>query len=166
GGGDAVDIIVAIDDDFVAVADGAGDAFGGTGEVGNPGRVVQRLEAGVEKLPADVELSQAAVEPHLRHHRRGAQLLRQPRRRRMRLGNGPAFRLMHPCGSSQKSSDLRSAPSVNLTPPHSTTPTTPRLALIRGLLVDLSVNGGAGSPRRRPGRRSARPAGRGRSRWS
>src|SRR5688572_207888 len=46
GGGDAVDVVVAVKDDPLVVADRAGDAIGGAGEAGYCFGVVETLEAG------------------------------------------------------------------------------------------------------------------------
>jgi hypothetical protein len=96
GGGDAVDVVVAVDDDFFAVADGAGDAVGGFGEVGNGGGVVEIIGAGGEKGLAGLGIAQAAVEQRLGEHGGGF----EPRGQFVGLGVGgnqiPLLG-MHPC---------------------------------------------------------------------
>jgi hypothetical protein len=52
GGGDAIDVVIAVDDDFFLIADGAGDALGGEGQVWDEGRVGQSFGAGAEEFAA------------------------------------------------------------------------------------------------------------------
>src|SRR5688572_16111960 len=42
-GGDAVDVVIAVDDDLLSVADGLGDAVGGAGQIWDQGGVGEAL---------------------------------------------------------------------------------------------------------------------------
>jgi hypothetical protein len=96
--GDAVHVVVAVDDDLVVVTDGLGDALRRGEQAGDHGRLVQALEAGAEEAEAVVGLADPAVDQHLRDDRARAQALRQLGGARVRVGHDPLFRVtMHPC---------------------------------------------------------------------
>src|SRR5262249_12918025 len=61
-GGNAVDVVVAVDDDRLALADGQGEAVGGADQPGNEARVMQVGEPGLEEGAGGVELRGAAAE--------------------------------------------------------------------------------------------------------
>jgi hypothetical protein len=96
GGGDAVDVVVAVDDDFLLVPHRLGDAIGGLSQVWDRERVVQAFEAGAEEILALGRLLDAAVEQHLGQQRRGLKPLGQLRHAGVGLRDVPAFEAMHP----------------------------------------------------------------------
>ena len=72
-GGDAVDVVVAVDDDLLLVANGPGHALGRLGEARNAGRIMQALQARPQKFMAILRLMNAAIEQKLCDYRRSLQ---------------------------------------------------------------------------------------------
>jgi len=62
GGGDAVNVVVAVDDDGLALASGVEEACGGAVHVGHGGGVVEVEEGGLEEVLGDVRGECAGVE--------------------------------------------------------------------------------------------------------
>ena len=71
GGGDAVDVVVAVDDDFFVGFDGVVDPVGGFGDAGEELWGVEVVEAGGEEGLAEGEVGEAAVEEDLGDEGRG-----------------------------------------------------------------------------------------------
>ena len=97
GGGDAVDVVVAVDDDFFLVADGLVDALGGFEDAGEEGGLMEMVEAGGEEGRAVGGAGDAAIEEDLGDEGGGFEAGRQ-------LGGGgrgrcdsPSLDLLHPC---------------------------------------------------------------------
>ena len=96
GGGDAIDVVIAVDDDFFRVGDGLGDAPGGGGETGQEGRLGQGAQAGGKKALGGVESGNPPIEEHLPDERGNFQLAGQRRGPGHRRFDLPAFGSIHP----------------------------------------------------------------------
>ncbi len=62
GGGDAVDVVIAVDDDFFVVANRFGDSLGGEGEIGDQGGIVQAPERGAKEIFAIAWIGNPAIQ--------------------------------------------------------------------------------------------------------
>ena len=79
GGGDAVDVVVAVDRDPLAVGDRAHDPLDRDLHVGERHRIVQLIERRIEEARRQLRIADAALAQELRHDRGDVQRLGQPR---------------------------------------------------------------------------------------
>jgi hypothetical protein len=95
GGRDAVDVVVAVDDDLLLVPDRPGDPVGGLGDAGQGVRVVQGRQRRAEERLAVGRLGDAPAEQDLGDQRGDLQAARQLVGGRVRRGDVPALRSVH-----------------------------------------------------------------------
>jgi hypothetical protein len=98
-GGDAVNVVVAVDDDSLAIADGLGDALGGLAKVGDGEGIVQMPERRAEEGGAVTGVGDASVEQDLGKEWRGLEPGRQLLGGGVGRGDVPTLVSRHPCGS-------------------------------------------------------------------
>ncbi len=60
--GDAIDVVIAVNDDFFLIANGFGDSFGHESEIGNHRRIVQAPERGAKKILAIARIGNPAIQ--------------------------------------------------------------------------------------------------------
>jgi len=108
GGGDAVDVVVAVDNYFLFIPNGLRDAVGGLAQAGNQKRIGEGLEAGSEKVLAIAWFGDAAVDEDLGDERGDFQPGGQVLHGRVRWGDVPALRAVHPCVQWGIGFDLKS----------------------------------------------------------
>ena len=89
--GDAVDVVVAVDHDRIAVANGPGDAVSGDAGVGQRSGLEQRIERWRQKSPAIGRFGQPAIEQQLCQQRRRFEPAGKLGRRGVLIGDFPAL---------------------------------------------------------------------------
>ena len=92
-GGDAVDVVVAVDHDALPVAHGLHDALGGAGDAGQARRVVQIAQRRIEESAHLIGAVQSALQQHLTQQRRQPRRLGHRSGLRVGLGDAPAFEM-------------------------------------------------------------------------